>query len=181
MRASLLFCIACLLLTSAAHADQTDARLPGLFDDLRRSDAVAADEIVGRILDIWSRSQSETADLLYERAFSSATAGDYPLALALCDHVVGLAPSFAQGYALRGVVRARLGDVEGAAADFQDTLRLEPRQFEARVALAEILSAQGRHREAYDALQDALKWNPHDQAALNKARALRELLARQDT
>ena len=180
MRASLFVVIAGLFCGSA-QADQTDARLDGLFDQLRRSDSVAADEIVGRILDIWSKPQSPTAGLLYDRAFTSASAGDYPLALELSDHIVGLAPSFAQGYALRGVIRARLGDADGAVADFQKTLSLEPRQFEARSALAEILAATGRHREAYDALQDALKWNPHDPAALQRARSLRDLLARQDT
>lgn len=184
MRASLLFVSAIVLAiasSTSARADQTDPRLDDLFDQLRRSDSIAADEIVGKIQDVWAQSQSETATLLYARAFASASSGDYPLALQLADHVVGLAPSYAQGYALRAIVRARLGDVDGAVADFDKTLTLEPRQFEARTALAEILAARGRTREAYDALQDALKWNPHERAALEKSRALRELLARQDT
>ncbi|MBY0422615.1 MAG: tetratricopeptide repeat protein [Parvularculaceae bacterium] len=166
---------------TTARADQTDPLLDDLFATLRASDGVAAGETVGRILDVWSKSQSDTVNLLDERAFASATDGDYPLALALSDHVVGLAPHFAQGYALRGVVKARLGDAEGAEKDFRKTLLLEPRQFEASVALADLLLASGRTRDAFQLLQDALKWNPHDRTALDRARAVRDLLARQDT
>lgn len=166
---------------SLARADQTDPQLTQLFDDLRQGDSVAAGDTVARIEEIWATSSSETATLLYDRAFTSATDGDLDLALALCDHVVGLAPHFAQGYALRGFVRLRLGRRDEARADLEETLALEPRQFEARVALSDLLSSAGKPRDAYDMLQEALKWNPHDEEALKRARSLRDTLARQDT
>ncbi len=176
------FALALALLTSGpAFADQTDPALDGLFETLRTGDSIAAEETAARIREIWARSQSDTANLLYDRAFASAAAGRYDLALALSDHIVGLAPSFAQAYALRGVVKSALCDADGAALDFEKTLSLEPRQFEARAALAEILLAAGKTREAYAALQEALKWNPHDAETLERARRLREILARQDT
>jgi tetratricopeptide (TPR) repeat protein len=181
MRAWLAWFASVFLLSLPAAADQTDPALGGLFETLRSGDAIAAEETAARIRDIWSVSQSDTVNLLYERAFTSAAAGRYELALALCDHVVGLAPNFAQGYALRGVVKNALRDPEGAALDFEKTLALEPRQFEARSALAELLLSAGKTREAYDMLQEALKWNPHDADALERARRLRESLARQDT
>lgn len=169
------------LVFGPAHADQTDPALDDLFVALRAGDGIAAEETVGRILEIWAKSQSDTVNLLYERAFASATAGEYALALALSDHVVGLAPNFAQGYALRGVVKVRLGDIDGAESDFVKTLALEPRQFEAGVALADLQIAGGRPREAFKSIQDALRWNPHDRGALDRARSLRDILSRQDT
>jgi tetratricopeptide (TPR) repeat protein len=163
-----------------AAADQTDPRLDSLFAELRGGGALGAEETIGRIIDIWSDSQSDTVDLLFQRASVSAEAGDLPLALALLDHVVGLAPHFAQGYALRGAVRLRSGDHAGAVADFSRTIELEPRQFDVRMALAAILEGNGEKREAYDMLQSALEWNPHDPEALRRAEALRERLKGQD-
>ena len=88
-----------------AAADQTDPRLDALFEELRVGDAHRAEENTARIIDIWSDSQSDTVDLLYERANLAANNGAFDLSLALLDHVTGLAPNFAQGYALRGTVR----------------------------------------------------------------------------
>lgn len=170
-----------IVLSVPARSDQSDPMLDALFVAIRSGDSIAAEEIAARIREIWSQSQSDTVNLLYDRAFASAAAGRHDLALALSDHIIGLAPNFAQGFALRGVVKNALGDVDGAAHDFEKTLSLEPRQFEARAALAEILLAAGKKREAYDMLQEALKWNPHDEVVLERARRLREILTRQDT
>jgi tetratricopeptide (TPR) repeat protein len=165
---------------SAAGADQTDPRLDGLFLELRNGDAVSAEETTDRILEIWADAQSDTVDLLYARALASADGGERELALALLDHVIGLAPSFAQGYALRGVLRLGAEDQSGAVADFSRVLELEPRQFEVRIALAEILLANNEKRDAYDMYQKALEWNPHDAHALQRAKSLREDLAGQE-
>lgn len=181
MRSGVICLALALVLSAPARADQTDAALDGLFDALRAGDSIAAEETAARIRNIWAHSQSDTANLLYDRAFASAAAGRHDIALALCDHVVGLAPSFAQGYALRGTVKNALGDADGAALDFEKALALEPRQFEVRSSLAELLLAAGRKREAYDMTQEALRWNPHDAEALDRARLLRDILSRQDT
>jgi predicted Zn-dependent protease len=161
-------------------ADQTDPRLDGLFAELRNGSTLNAEETAGRILDIWADAQSDTVDLLYARAVESADAGEFDLALALLDHVVGLSPSFAQGYALRGALRLTQDDRPGAIADFGKTLELEPRQFEVRIALAEILLGNGEKRDAYDMYQSALEWNPHDEHARERARVLRQQLAGQE-
>jgi tetratricopeptide (TPR) repeat protein len=165
---------------SAAAADQTDQRLDDLFVELRSGNAVSAEETSGRILDIWSDSQSDTVDLLFTRAQERLEADEVELALALLDHVVGLAPNFAEGYALRGVVRLGSKDHSGAIADFSKAIELEPRQFEVRIALAEILLANGEKRDAYEMFQKALEWNPHDEYALDRAKMLREDLEGQD-
>jgi tetratricopeptide (TPR) repeat protein len=156
-----------------ACADQTDSRLDALFQELRTGDALSAEETTGRILEIWADSQSDTADLLYARATASAEGGEFDLALTLLDHVTGLAPNFAQGYALRGMIRLQEQDQAGAVSDFSKALELEPRQFEVRIALAEILMESNEKRAAYDMFEKALEWNPHDEHARDRARALR--------
>ncbi|MFQ5564662.1 MAG: tetratricopeptide repeat protein [Parvularculaceae bacterium] len=161
-------------------ADQTDPRLDALFEELRVGDALDAEETAGRIIDIWSDSQSDTVDILFARAEQSIDAGSFELAAALLDHVVGLAPNFAQGYALRGSVRLALEDQAGAVADFSKALELEPRQFEVRIALAELLLDNKETRDAYDMFQKALEWNPHNEHARRRARTLREELEGQE-
>lgn len=163
-----------------ALADQTDRRLDDLFLELRSGNALSAEETTGRILAIWSDSQSDSVDILYGRASESMAAGETGLAVALLDHVIGLAPHFAQGFALRGVIRLSQDDHAGAIADFSKAIELEPRQFEVRIALAEILLGNGEKRAAFDMFQKALEWNPHDAHALRRAKALREDLAGQE-
>ena len=173
----------CAVLIGAAApacADQTDARLDALFAELRTGDAIDAEETVDRIIEIWADSQSDTVDLLFARAKTSADEGENNLAAALLDHIVGLSPNFAHGRALRGFVRLRLEDQQGALQDFSQVLSLEPRHFEVRIALANILLANGEKREAYAMLQKALEWNPHDDYARRRARALRRELDGQE-
>ncbi len=178
----LLFCAISLFAAFAAPAaaDQTDPRLDMLFEELRVGDAVSADENVQRIVEIWSDSSSDTVDLLYGRAEASIDIGELGLASALLDHVVGLAPNFAQGYALRGSVRLAQEERRGAMEDFSRALELEPRHFEVRMMLAGVLQAADEKRDAYEMYQKVLEWNPHDERAIQRARALRRELDGQE-
>ena len=163
-----------------AMADQTDPRLDHLFEELRVGDAIRADENVARITDIWADAQSDTTDLLYARAEFSADNGAFDLSIALIDHVIGLSPNFAQGYALRGSVRLAQDDRAGAIEDFFKVLELEPRQFEVRTTLAEILLSGGEKWDAYEMFQKVLEWNPHDENARARSRVLRRELDGQE-
>jgi len=180
MRAGLISLIIALFVPTAAFADQTDPRLDALFEELRTGDSGDADGAAERIQEIWADAQSDTVDILFERALSAADAGKLDLAGALLDHAIGLAPNFAQAYALRGAVRLRDGDQTGSITDFSRAVELEPRQFEARIALAEIMLGSGDKRGAYEMLQKALEWNPHEVHARERARELRDQLDGQE-
>lgn len=171
---------ACLAAALPASADQTDPRLDLLFEELRTGDALRSEENIARIIEIWSDNDSHTVDLLYARAEESVARGNDDLALALLDHVVGLSPSFAQGYAARGALKLGQNDQPGAIEDFSKALELEPRHFEVRETLADILLATGEKRAAYDMFQKALEWNPHDEPMRRRARALRRELDGQE-
>lgn len=162
-----------LFLISPASADQTDLRLDLLFEELRTGDAVRAEENIARITEIWETSASDTVNLLYARAQEAQSLGQYDLGLALADHVVGLAPNFAEGYALRGALRLTQSDRPGAIEDFSKALALEPRHFEVRGVLAQILLANGELFDAYEMFQKVLEWNPHDENARRQSRVLR--------
>ncbi len=180
MRVIVCICSIIVAITTSARADQTDARLDLLFEELRTGDAVRAEENVARIIDIWSDANSDTIDLLYTRATNSAAIGNTDLALTLSDHVVGLAPSFAQGYALRGDVRLASGDRIGAIEDYSKVLELEPRHFDVRATLGGLYLASGDKRAAYEMYQGFLEWNPHDDSIRRRTRALRRELDGQE-
>ena len=179
MRKLFLF-VALWIFAQPAAADQTDPRLDLLFEELRTGGAIRAEENVSRIVEIWIDSSSDTVDLLYARAEESVVEDRPDLALELLEHVIGLSPNFAQGYALRGAIRLGEGNQAGAIEDFSKVLALEPRQFEVRTALANILLASGEKRDAYDMFQKVLEWNPHDEAIARRARALRRELDGQE-
>ncbi|MFN3959917.1 MAG: tetratricopeptide repeat protein [Parvularculaceae bacterium] len=176
MRLFLVVFLGALTVSGSALADQTDPRLDPLFEQLRTGEAEDADAAAAEIDAIWTDSASDTVDVLVARSLESLDAGRFDLAQALLDHVVGLSPRFAQGYALRGAARTAAGDQAGAIADFSRAIELEPRHFEARIALAEIMLAGGDERGAYAMLQKALEWNPHEAHARERARLLRQKL-----
>lgn len=180
MRLRLFAALALFAAPSAALADQTDRRLDALFEELRTGDGRDAEATVERIRAIWADSQSDTVDILFVRAAEAANGGNADLAAALLDHAIGLSPSFAEAYALRGAVRLRHDNAAAAIADFSRAVDLEPRQFEARIALAEIMLSSGDKRGAYDMLQKALEWNPHEEHARARARMLRDDLDGQE-
>lgn len=180
MRAWIFAAILAFCVPSAALADQTDKRLDSLFEELRTGDGADAGATVERIQEIWADAQSDTVDVLFARAVAAAEAGRFDLAGTLLDHVVGLAPSFAQAYALRGSIRLRADDQTGSITDFSRAIELEPRQFEARIALAEIMLAGGDKRGAYAMFEKALEWNPHEEHARERARKLRDQLDGQE-
>ncbi|NOX96146.1 MAG: tetratricopeptide repeat protein, partial [Alphaproteobacteria bacterium] len=79
-----------------------------------------------------------------------------------------------------GSIRLAQDDRAGAIEDFSKTLELEPRHFEVRTILAQILLAGGEKLAAYEMFQKVLEWNPHDETARLKARALRRELDGQE-
>lgn len=162
-----------LIWSASAHADQTDPRLDSLFEELRNGGAINAETNADRILEIWADAQSDTIDILYERALSMYHEGKYDESLKVLTWVRGLSPNFMQGYALSGFVKLSADHQAEALEDFSKALDLEPRQFEVRKALVQLLLAAGEKRDAYEMIQLALEWNPHDEDLLKLSRKLR--------
>lgn len=174
MRLILIAAVTALFALAQAAADQYDPQLDVLFKELRGGTMLEADSVAANIIEIWSDAPSDTTDVLFERAETAASRGQWSLAEVLLNHVTGLSPSFAQGFVLRATVRRRAGDVEGALKDFDTALSLEPRQFVARYQLAQMLNDSGEYKAAYDMVQSALEWNPHMEEARRLADELRK-------
>src|SRR4051812_42101826 len=110
------------------EAAQRTKVLDELFQRLAAtSDADEGKGIAGAIERVWLRSGSDTADLLMSRAVAAVQAKDLPLALEVLDKVVAVEPGWAEGWNKRATARFLSNDINGAMADIDRVLKLEPR------------------------------------------------------
>jgi hypothetical protein len=143
------------------HAALRAQALDALFKRLASaSDADEAAGIVEAIEHVWMETDSDTANLLMTRALTAEQAGHLPLALTLFDKVLALQPTWAEAWDKRATTRFLGDDLEGAMADLQQALKLEPRHFSALIAMGFILEKQGFDRHALEAFRKALALNP---------------------
>lgn len=145
-----------------AHADQNDARLPSLFDELSKDlehEQVRALEM--QIWSIWLDSGDGQVDHLMQRGMVAVTMGGYRQAIHLFTEIVEMAPDYAEGWNKRATVFYLIGHHQESIEDVEQTLSLEPRHFGAIAGLGLNLEALGAKQEAIDAYRAALEVNPH--------------------
>ena len=91
------------------------------------------------------------------------------------DHVVGIAPKFAEGWNKRATVNYMLERFDNSMRDIEQTLALEPRHFGALSGMGLIFDAIGNPKAAADAWEKALGVHPHIQGARQHIENLRHL------
>lgn len=145
----------------AALAD--DAELEALHEGLLNAGEADAEQISGRIYEIWSRSGSDAMDLLLERGRDALTEGNTKLAIehftALADH----APDFAEAFNGRATAYFQDGKYGLSLEDIRRTLQLNPRHFGAMSGLALILEEIDRPEDALSAWREVEAINPNQQ------------------
>lgn len=138
-----------------------EARLDGLYAQLKQVEAEEAVKIGNEIVLELSRSGSSAMDLLLKRGRDALEAGEIKSAIehltALTDH----APEFAEGWHLRAVAYHQAELFGQAIADLERALALRPRNFEAIYGLGVILEEMNRPDMAYEAYQRVLEIHPH--------------------
>ena len=137
-----------------------------ILDDLYVKLAASRDEeeaksLAGLIGNIWIRSESDTANLLMQRALTSIEAKNYALALKILDRLVIIQPNWPEAWNKRASVRFFSGDLDGSMVDVDHVLRLEPHHFGALDGLATILNRTGFEKRALDVYRRALAVYPH--------------------
>jgi tetratricopeptide (TPR) repeat protein len=131
--------------------------LDRLFDRLRNAgDPGDAQRIAASIERVWLQSDSDTANLLMQRAMVSMQARQYPLALSLFDKLVALEPDWAEAWNQRATTRFLTGDTDGAMADIDRVIKLEPRHFGALAGMGMILQGAGLEKSALEIFKKAL-------------------------
>lgn len=135
--------------------------LDALFVRLRQAgDPEEARQVAESIERLWLNSPSDTANLLMQRATASAQAQQYELALSLLDKLVLLNPDWAEAWNQRATARFLTGDLDGAMADINQVVKLEPRHFAALAGMGVILQGAGLDKSALEIFNKVLALYP---------------------
>ncbi len=162
---------------SPARADQTDARLDGLFEKLATSENPhEAQPIEGSIWRIWIQNDDNAVNTLMAEGLSAMQRQDYRRALRYFDQMVAIAPDFAEAWNKRATVHYMLDNYENSLADIDKTLALEPRHFGALSGRGLVYTALDRKADALASFESALSVHPNLIGARQNAAILRKLL-----
>ena len=141
--------------------EEREKALSDLYALLATADSEeSAKAIADGIERVWLSSGSATVDLLMERAIKAIAEKKLDLALKLLDHVVELAPDFAEGWNQRGYVHFARNDLGRALGDLRRVLALDPNHFNSLDVLARILREIGQKKAALQAYRQLLDVYP---------------------
>lgn len=142
-------------------SEERDERLDQLFAVLKDAkNEQLSQKAVQEIEAIWTKSGSDTIDLLVEWAGDAANNKEYGKALDFLDNVVRLKPDYAEGWNKRATVHFLNKDFGLSIADVERTLELEPRHFGALAGLGIMLLDYNEDARALEFMQHALDLNP---------------------
>jgi tetratricopeptide (TPR) repeat protein len=166
----------CTAFATPVIADQNNAKLASLFDQLARSpNASYAARVELQVWEIWSQHSNPEVTRFMAMGALAMRQGHLETAYQTFDHVVGIAPKFAEGWNKRATVNYMLERFDNSMRDIEQTLALEPRHFGALSGMGLIFDAIGNPKAAADAWEKALGVHPHIQGARQHIENLRHL------
>jgi tetratricopeptide (TPR) repeat protein len=162
------------------RADQTDPRLPALFDQLKQAPSSEAEApIQQQIWAIWFVSGDPEIDRLMTAGDAAMTARDYGQALDLFNRVIAQRPAFAEGWNRRATLYYAMGEYRKSLADIDHVLTLEPRHFGALSGLGLVNIKLERMAAAADAYRRYLEIVPKNEDARQTLDMIDAVLKRQ--
>jgi tetratricopeptide (TPR) repeat protein len=139
-----------------------DETLDRLFASLHRaSDEQSAKAMEDKIWELWSRSDSPTAEVLLNQAVVAMGESENAASLEILNRVVAAYPNYAEAWNKRATLQFMLGNYDASLSDIEKVLDLEPRHFGALAGRGMILQAQQKWGAALNAYREALRMNPN--------------------
>jgi tetratricopeptide (TPR) repeat protein len=140
--------------------------LNSLYDQLQKTDSEeGAELIVSAIEKLWSRSGSDTADILMERAGFAMNARNYTLAARILTALTEVEPRYAAGWNQLATVYFLEDRYFEAMQNLRHVLAIDSRHFKAIEGLGIILRETGNKKAALAVTRRALAINPHMKSA----------------
>ena len=161
----------------STKADQTDPRLPGLFERLKTArDAKTAQLTASDIWRIWSEiPENESLSRLLTQGTDQMNAGHLHEAEKLFTAVIDAAPDFAEAWNKRATVYFLMGAYDLSKQDIAQTIALEPRHFGALSGLGLVETHIGNYDAALRAYEKAAGIHPFLEGYEDMVRKLRKL------
>lgn len=160
-------------------ADQTDARLPALFTELRTtSEAEKAKIVAAEIWQIWSEHSDN--DRLSERlkiGIAQMEAGRLRQAEQIFTTIIDTDPAFAEAWNKRATVYFLMGAYDRSKRDIAQTILREPRHFGALSGLGLVETHLGNYEAALNAYEQAITLHPYLENYEEITTALKKLVA----
>jgi tetratricopeptide (TPR) repeat protein len=162
---------------AAAQMNPADTRtqlLDRLFSMLMVApDEHAAGSLESAIQGQWVASATPAVKLLLLSGIHELN-DDHPQdALDDFDAALDLQPDLIEGWRGRALARARLGDSKGAAHDIEETIKREPRQFEALQDLSHVAEQAGDWKGAYAAWSRVMAIDPKTSGGADRLKDLK--------
>jgi tetratricopeptide (TPR) repeat protein len=139
-------------------------------------DADETGGIITLLLNSYSESGSDTADLLLKRAHQAIGVENYADAVKILDTTIALLPNWAEGWNARATARYLDDDYNGSMADIAQTLKREPNHLGALMGMGMILEARGKREDALKVYERVLEIAPHWRNAQGAADKLKAAL-----
>ena len=160
-------------------ADQTDARLPTLFSELRTtSEAEKAKIIAAEIWQIWSEhSDNDRLSENLKLGIAQMEAGRLRQAEQIFTTIIDSDPAFAEAWNKRATVYFLMGAYDRSKRDIAQTILREPRHFGALSGLGLVETHLGNYDAALKAYEQAIALHPYLENYEEITTALKKLVA----
>ena len=160
-------------LKNLSAQEMREESLDRLFASLRKaSGEQAAKATEEKIWELWSRSDSATAEVLLGQAVMAMGAADNAASLEILDRIIAAYPTYAEAWNKRATLHFMIGNYETSLSDIEKVLDLEPRHFGALAGRGMIYQRQGKWSEALSAFREALRINPNMAGVKNAVQEL---------
>lgn len=168
----------CLLNNGPLRADQTDPRLPGLFNSLKDApNAKAAKTTADRIWRIWSENpENQLLTKALNQGVIQMNAGRLREAERLFTSVIEADPDFAEAWNKRATVYFIMGAYDLSKRDIAQTIAREPQHFGALSGLGLVETHIGNYEAALKAYEQAAAIHPFMEGHEDIVSALKKLV-----
>ena len=160
------------------RADQTDPRLPDLFDSLKTApDAASAQATAGRIWRIWSENpDNQLLTQTLNEGVVQMNAGRLHEAERLFTAVIEADPDFAEAWNKRATLYFLMGAYDLSKQDIAQTIAREPMHFGALSGLGLVETHIGNYDAALKAYEQAAAIHPFIDGYEDIVSALKKLV-----